>query len=113
MPNIQASGNPVTSGSVSISSKASFVTTGATVGTIETTLIVPIGAKSFRLHTKKGSSAVLTVSSSSTGTGSSLTSFDIGMGNIWNEELLSGDAAVTIYIKSSKAATDVQLLYWI
>lgn len=97
---------------VSISSKSSFVTTGAVVGLTETTIVLPAGVKSFSLHTVRGSKAVLTISDVAAGTGAALTSFDIGMGNIWKEELLSGSTALTIYIKSSKAATDVQVLYW-
>ncbi len=82
------------------------------VGTTETTIIIPVAAKSFRIHTAKGSSAVLTVASSSGGTASATTSWDIAMGSIWQEEALVGTSALTIYIKSSKASTDVQILYW-
>lgn len=104
---------PASPSSVDVKSKTSFVTTGATVGTVETSIVIPVGARAFQLHTKKGSNAVLTISSSSGGTASALTSWDIGMGNIWKEDLITGTSAITVYIKSSKVGTDVQLLYWI
>ena len=115
MPQIQATGGsaPVTlDADINVNVKGSFTTTGAVVGTTETSIVLPIGVKAFRLHTAKGSNAVLTVASSSTGTGSAITSWDLGMGVVWVEEGLTGEAALTIYIKSNKAATDVQVLHW-
>lgn len=112
MARIQSSGGNNLSANVDLGTKSGFTTTGATIGTTETTIVIPVGAKAFRLHTAKGSNAVLTVASSMGGTSSATTSFDIGMGNIWVEEGLIGDSSITIYIKSSKATTDVQVLTW-
>lgn len=112
MAGIQTTG-PASPSTVTTQSKENFKITGATIGTTETTITIPIGTRAFRLHTKKGSNAVLTVSDVITGTASSTTSWDIGMGTVWQEENLIGTAALTVYIKSSKAATDVQLLYWL
>ena len=97
-----------------LGSKLSFVTTGAIVGTTETTIIIPAGTKAFRLHTASGNgTAKITISNVSGGTASTLTSWDLKHGNVWKEEALAGTNPITIYIKSNKANTDVQLLYWI
>jgi hypothetical protein len=97
-----------------LGSKESFVTTGATIGTTETTIIIPANVKAFRLHTASGSSiAKLTISNVLNGTTSTTTSWDLKHGNIWQEEGLAGTNALTIYIKSNKASTDVQLMYWL
>lgn len=105
--------SPPPSNVTTLGSKLSFVTTGAVVGTAETTIVLPAGVKSFKLHTAKGSNAILTIANAATGTSSALTSFDINMGNIWQVEGLAGTNPITIYIKSNKALTDVQVLYWL
>ena len=105
--------SPPPSSISTIGSKATFVTTGAVVGTTETTIVIPAGVRAFRLHTANGNgTARLTISSSAGGTADKLTSWDLKHGNIWKEEDLQGVTTVTIYIKSNKADTDVQLLYW-
>lgn len=103
---------PAAPSSVEVKSKTTLNITGAVVGTTETSIIIPAGCKAFQLHTAAGSQAKLTISSSSGGTASAITSWDIGMGNIWKEDLITGTADITVYIKSNKAATTVQLLYW-
>jgi hypothetical protein len=66
------------------------------------------------LHTASGhGTARITISSVLGGTASPTTSWDLKHGNIWQEEQLAGTLAITLYIKSNKAATDLQLLYWI
>jgi len=103
---------PSAPSSVEVKSKTTLNITGAVVGTTETTIVIPAGTKAFQLHTAKGSNAILTIASAITGTSSPITSWDIGMGNVWKEDLLTGTNAVTVYIKSNKVATNVQLLYW-
>ena len=110
---IQATQGTTGSVTADISSKDSFTTTGATVGTTETSIVIPAGTKSFRLQAADiAGVAVLTIAGAATGTGSSTTSFDIFAGSSYQEDFLTGTSAVTIYIKSSKAGTPVQVLYW-
>lgn len=111
---IQATPGSATSFTANIESKSSFVTTGATVGTSETSLVIPVGAKAFRLQlANSAGAAVLTIASSSGGTASDITSFDVYAGSSYSEEFLTGDSTLTLYIKSTLAATPVQLLYWV
>lgn len=112
---INATSNSVStiSGQVDIQSKGTFTVTGAVVGTTEASIVIPSGTKAFKLQAANGSgAAVLTVSHSNGGTGVATTSFDIYTGSSYSEEFLKGDVALTIYIKSSKANTSVQVLYW-
>lgn len=112
MAGLQVTG-PASPSVVTVQAKSSFVTTGAVVGTTETTIVIPLAARAFSLHTAAGSSAILTISSSSGGTASVLTSWDLKMGCVWSEEALVGAASLTVYIKSNKVGTNVQLMYWI
>ena len=116
MPAINATSNSTStvSGLVDIQSKDIFTTTGATVGTTETTIVIPAGTKAFKLQVANSGvgAIVLTIASSVGGTASDITSFDIYAGSSYFEEYLKGDNALTLYIKSSKAATPVQLLLW-
>ncbi len=111
MAGIQTTG-PASPSTVNIQAKQTLTITGAIVGTAETSIVIPLNVKSFRIKTKKGSAAVLTIAASAGGTASSITSWDIAMGSIYQEEFLTGTSALTLYIKSSKASTDVQILYW-
>lgn len=97
---------------VTIQAKTSFTTTGFTIGTSETSITIPVQTKSFTIKTADTSSAELTISSVLGGTSSSLTSFDIPAGGVWKEEYLTGTSSITVYIKSSKTGTPVQVLYW-
>ncbi len=95
-------------------SKTAFVTTGSTIGTTETTIVVPATAKAFRLHTASGhGTAKLTISNVPAGTGAKTTSWDIKHGNVWEVEGLAASGSITVYIKSNKPATDIQLMYWV
>lgn len=112
--NATSNSNSTVSGQVDIQAKDIFVTTGATVGTTETTINIPVGVKSFRLQVaaSETGAVVLTISHTSGGTASNLTSFDIYPGSSLPEEFLKGDNSLTLYIKSNKSNTPVQLLYW-
>ena len=112
---IQATSNSLStvSGQVDVQSKGTFTVTGSTVGTTETSITIPSGTKAFRLQAANDAgAAVLTISHSSGGTSSSTTSFDIYAGASLLEEQLKGDVSLTVYIKSSKASTSVQVLLW-
>lgn len=112
MPQIQATGGNSLSGNVNVQSKTSFTVSGAVVGITETSITIPAGTKAFKLQSAPSAGAsVLTVSHTSTGTSTAATSFDICPGDRWTEELLDA-TGFTIYIKASKAATNVQLLLW-
>lgn len=114
MPQLQATGGQQTSitGGVSVESKSVFTVTGAVVGTTETSIAIPAGTKSFRLQAACSAGAArITVSHTIGGTGVAITSFDVAAGSHWKEDLLDG-TGFTIYLKSSKAATDVQLVLW-
>lgn len=117
MPQISATGgnNVTLSGSViaDIQSKDTFTVTGATVGTTETSIVIPSGAKAWKIQAASSAgAAVLTISHTVGGTSVATTSFDICPGNSYDEEYLKGTNPLTIYIKSSKAGTPVQVLYW-
>lgn len=108
---IQVTG-PAAPSTVSIQSKTAFVVTGATIGTSETTIAIPAGAKALKLQiAPTAGAATLTVSHVLAGTAATATSFDICPGDRWQEEFLDG-SGFTIYIRSSKAATDIQVMYW-
>ena len=105
---------PASPSTVNVQSKGTFTTTGAVVGTTETTIVVPTGTRAFKLQASDSAgAAVLTISNVITGTSSEITSFDIYAGSSWSEETLNGLVALTLYIKSSKSGTNVQLMYWI
>ena len=112
MASVSYGSSPPPSAVTTTGTKAAFVMTGAVVGIVETTIVVPIGAKEFRIKTGAGSNAALTISHALGGTAAALTSWHLHMGNTWHETQLSGSVAFTIYIKSNKALTDVQLMYW-
>lgn len=116
MPSINATSNSTStvSGLVDIQSKDIFTTSGATVGTTETSIVIPSGTKAFRLQVANSAvgAIVLTISNVSGGTASAITSFDVYAGSSWSEEALKGDQSLTLYIKASKASTPVQLLLW-
>ncbi len=77
-------------------------------------MVIPIGTKSFKLQAADSApgAVVLTIAFAAAGTSDVLTSFDIYAGSSYEEETLIGAAALTLYIKSSKASTPVQLLTW-
>lgn len=92
--------------------KTSFITSGTTIGTTETTIVIPAGTRAFDIYARDPQNAILTFSDQSGGTASQLTSNIIKMGNIWKVDNLTGDAPITIYILSNKTNTVVQLLRW-
>lgn len=110
MPQIRSSGGLAISGSVSVKSKVGFTTFTQTIGTTETSIVIPSGAVSFRL--KAGNSAILTYSHISTGTSAASTSDEIPKYNTWTEESLNLTSDLTIYIKSDTSTTPVQVTYW-
>ena len=92
--------------------KTSFDTaSGTTVGTTETSIVIPQGTLKYAIQAVDAGAAVLSVADAALGTSSKLTSWDIEPGNSWEEDI-SGDEAVTIYIKSTKANTSVQVVTW-
>ena len=114
MPQIQATpGSNITiSGNVNVQSKTTFTVTGSVIGTTEDTIVIPAGTKTFRLQTAPSAGgASLTISHTVGGTSVTATSFNICAGDRWSEELLD-ETGFTIYLKSSKAATDVQVILW-
>lgn len=84
---------------------------GATVGTTETSIVIPQGTLKYRIKAASPRTAKLTIADTALATSNILTSYDIPHGTVW-EEHISGDLAVTIYIKSNKPNTEVQLLTW-
>jgi hypothetical protein len=95
-----------------LSSKSAFDSSGGTtIGLVETSIVIPLGTLKYKIQAVNPRTAKLSIASAATGTSSNLTSFDIYPGNSWEEEL-NGEAALTIYIKSSKTATVVQVVTW-
>lgn len=91
---------------------SSFDTSGGVVvGTVESSIVLPSGTLGFSIGTLGEDATVLTIAGAATGTSSNLSSFRIHPGNCWEGEL-DGASALTVYIKSSKANTDVQVLAW-
>lgn len=93
--------------------KQSFNSSGGlVVGTTETTISIPAGTVKFSIQAASSAgAAVLTIADVLGGTGSELTSWEICPGNSW-DETLNDSATLTIYIKSSKANTNVQVVTW-
>ena len=91
--------------------KRSFdASTGVVIGTTETSITIPAGTIRFDIQASPRV-AKLTVAESSGGTASALTSWTIYPGNSWGEDL-DGEASLTIYIKSNKINTTLQLVTW-
>lgn len=96
----------------SLQNKSAFDTSaGFNVGTSEISIVIPASAVKFRIQAADNTPAKLILADAANGTNSQLTSFNIYPGAYW-EEGISGSGALTIYIKSSKANTDVQVVTW-
>ena len=84
---------------------------GTTIGTTETALVIPIGTRQFTLGTLGEDASVLTVANAVNGTNSDTSSYRVHPGTRFSGSL-DGSSALTVYIKSSKANTIVQVLSW-
>lgn len=90
----------------SANQKDAFVVTNFTVGTSETSFVVPAGTTAFTVKVKTGP-AILEITHESGGD-----TFKIPMGRPWQENGLNATNSVTVYIKSNKPGTVVQYLRW-
>jgi hypothetical protein len=95
-----------------VSSKSLFDTSGgATVGLVETSIVIPIGSLKYKIQAVSPRAATLIIADAALGTGATATSFNLYPGNSWEEDI-NGEVALTIYIKSTKTGTEVQVTTW-
>lgn len=95
-----------------IRAKGSPTFSGVQVGTTEVSYSLPSGITAFRIQTASGSTAVLYLAIASGDTADPLTRMDLKMGNGWEVDDLGNGVSRTLYIRSSKANTDIQIVTW-
>jgi hypothetical protein len=78
----------------------------------ESIITIPKRTVKFQI-TSLNSNSKLTVSHEANGTSDSSKRQEFSLGTCWVEDDLAGEEALTIYVKSSKVNTPVQVLYWI
>jgi hypothetical protein len=93
-----------------VGTKKNFVTKTVIIGTSETTLTIPVGALSYQIRVDGNQE--LTLSNVLGGTNVIATRAKLPKDNTWSELDLNLTSALTIYIKSSTANTNVELIYW-
>lgn len=103
---------PAAPQSVSVKAKASFVTTSYTIVAADTeeSFVIPLGTTAFRIRASNMDRLIF--SDSVGGTALDTTSFSLYPGESWEEELLIGASALTVYVQARKAGTVIQLLLW-
>lgn len=105
-------GSKPTSNITLTGSKASVNITSVSVGTTETTIVVPAGTVALKFKIpESGGACKLYLASTVTGSTTEATRYEISAGNEYIEEGMSG-SSVTYYVSASKNGQTLQIIYW-
>lgn len=95
-----------------LTDKSSLTITSLTVGTVETSWVIPAGTRSVMAKVSKDSGASLLYLASGVGNTTTDNKFTIyPEGQFWEENLVL-DSPLTLYVKASKTNTVIEIKYW-
>lgn len=93
--------------------KSSITITSSAVGTAESTIVVPAGTVALRFKIPESAGAtILYLATAATGTTAEATRYEISAGNEYIENSLNGTNPITYYVRATKDAQTIQIIYW-
>lgn len=108
---LQANNAPVST-VTSEGPKANPQITSFSITAVESTLVIPAGVKSYKIQTAMSTNAVVYYATSVGGTASSSSRYDVPIGGCIEDSDLSGESAITLYVKTMSGSATLQAWFW-